>query len=507
MTRAWQVALLASAVLFVVRWYAASRLGFGDSEALYACYALHPQPVYLDHPGLVGILARLLGGGDIPSPVQAHRWTAVLATLAPFAGACAARAIGASWPGSAVAALSLIATPQIAVGLFGLTPDLLLIVAFYGAVAFAALALASPPGSLAALAASLGAGIAVGLACDAKVSGALLLVGLVLGYGSPAARPHLRTIAPYAGLLVALIMVAPAAFDEIARGYPMLRHRLVDTQSGAGPSFRNLGALLGGQILYVTPPILLGAWYALRDLVRRRHADGISWLLFAITVASLPLVLLSLLSRVAEPHWMAPVYLALPLHLARHAENLPRLLSARLARIAVALGGAVTAAVHAWVLLPLGPRLLGTSYVPRYDLVNDLFAWQQALPTLVRALDDSTEPGRPPPVVIGAHWTICAQVHAALPRSVLVGCNGPIADDFSRWLPKEIWMQAPVLLYVSDDRYPDLEPLLPKDRVLAGVWRAAVRRGGRPVREIRVRKLAAGAAALTTNEGRRSRDP
>ena len=30
------------------------RFGFGDSEALYACYALHPQPAYLDHPALIG---------------------------------------------------------------------------------------------------------------------------------------------------------------------------------------------------------------------------------------------------------------------------------------------------------------------------------------------------------------------------------------------------------------------------------------------------------------------
>ncbi|MCU0686136.1 MAG: hypothetical protein MUF34_28465, partial [Polyangiaceae bacterium] len=46
--------------LLPLRLYAALRLGYGDSEALYACYALRPQAAYRDHPGLIGVLGRAL---------------------------------------------------------------------------------------------------------------------------------------------------------------------------------------------------------------------------------------------------------------------------------------------------------------------------------------------------------------------------------------------------------------------------------------------------------------
>ena len=67
-----------TAVFLALRLVAASRVGFGDSEALYASYALHPQPAYLDHPGLVGLLARAVGGGTAPTPDRAHLFTAVI---------------------------------------------------------------------------------------------------------------------------------------------------------------------------------------------------------------------------------------------------------------------------------------------------------------------------------------------------------------------------------------------------------------------------------------------
>ncbi|HLK37596.1 MAG TPA: hypothetical protein VKU41_12640, partial [Polyangiaceae bacterium] len=83
---------VASAVLLGVRFYASTRVGFGDSEALYACYALHPQPAYLDHPGLIGVFARAVGGGTAPSPVAAHAVTSLLATAVPWIMAAACRA-------------------------------------------------------------------------------------------------------------------------------------------------------------------------------------------------------------------------------------------------------------------------------------------------------------------------------------------------------------------------------------------------------------------------------
>src|SRR5882762_8415696 len=207
--------IAASLALLAVRLYAAQRVGFGDAEALYACYARHPQPVYLDHPGLIGVLARALGGGDVPSPFAGHVGTALISTAAPWFAALAARAAGASWSAAVLAAGALMLAPEISVGLFGLTPDLLLLVLWYVGVLFCALALKSEAGSTRALAFSLASGFAAGLACDAKVSGVLLVVGLAIAWGSPPARAHRKTLAPYAGLIVALLVFSPVVLDEI----------------------------------------------------------------------------------------------------------------------------------------------------------------------------------------------------------------------------------------------------------------------------------------------------
>jgi hypothetical protein len=494
-------ALATSVVLLAVRLYASTRLGFGDSEALYACYARHPQPVYLDHPGLIGVVARMLGRGNIPRPFAAHTGTSLLATAAPWVAAWAARAVGAGWYGAALAAFTLMLAPEISVGLFGLTPDLPLIILWYAALGLSALGLRAKPGSSRELCFALSSAFAAGLACDAKVSGVLLVGGLALGWASPAARAHRRSIAPYAALAVAMVLFAPVVLEEIERGFPMLRHRLIDTQRGAGISLRNVAAAVGGQLVYVTPPLLIGAYLVARDLYRRRDEDAISTLLWSVTVAALPLVLLSCFSRVAEPHWMAPIYLALPLHLARRIDPVSDVadrdtlaISPWLTRLSVGVGLLSIAIAHAWVLWPLGPQLLGKSYVARYDLANDLFAWRPGMQVVRRALVQSLAPDEPPVVVVGPHWTVCAQLHAELPASVLVGCDGEIPDDFTRWLPPSTWDQAPVILFVTDDRFGS-ETRLSHRRVDA-TWHVDVMRGGVPVRRIVVQRLVANADAL-----------
>jgi hypothetical protein len=477
----FRIAVLGSAALLAVRLYAASRVGFGDAEALYACYAMHPQAVYVDHPGLVGVFARIVGLGGAPAPAAAHTVTAVVSTSIPWIAALAARAVGASWAGAGLCALCMTVAPEIAIGTFGMTPDLALIVLWYAAMAFAAVALRSPPGSLLALSSTLASGFAAGLAFDSKATGALLFAGLVLGFCTRRARPHVRTVAPWAALALFSIVVSPVVVEEVGRGFPMLRHRLVETQAGAGPSLRNIGALVGGQLLYVTPPLLLGAVLVLRDLARRRHADAVTGLLFWVTAACAPLLILTLVSRVAEPHWLAPIYLALPLSFALY----PGCVSKRLARTAAWFGACAIATVHLWVLCPIGPRLLGKHYRGRYDLANDLYAWQTGLALLHQSLDASPSPHV---VVVGPHYSICAQLHAGLGPSVPVGCDAALRDDFADWLPRSTWQSAPVVLYVTDDRFGESGPDLP-NRTVDGVWSAGVTRAGMVVRRIRVSRM------------------
>jgi hypothetical protein len=271
----------------------------------------------------------------------------------------------------------------------------------------------------------------------------------------------------------------------------MLQHRLISTQRAAGLSLRNVGAFVGGQLAYVTPPFLFGAGLLLWDLAKRRGEDAVSSLLFwSSALVALPLSVLCLWSRVAEPHWFAPAYLALAVHLGR-AERVGR----RLARVSVALGVLIVALAWTWIRTPLAPRLLGDAYRARYDLANDLFAWEPGGALVEVTLRELRQAQPGPFVVVGPHWIVCAQLHAHLGRRVAVGCNGPRRDDFDAWLPRERWASAPHVLYVHDSRF-ELSPEKELPHRTARLQRAVeIVRGGRVVRTIWVTHLELTAAA------------
>ncbi|MBX3204106.1 MAG: hypothetical protein KF764_03505 [Labilithrix sp.] len=490
-----------SVVLFGLRLWAANRVGFGDSEALYASWALHPQPAYLDHPGLVGLAARAIGEGAAPTPARTHVVTAIVATLVPWLVVAVARAAGAEKRRAAAAGLVVALVPEIAVGLFALTPDLLLAPLWLGAIGLAVVGLlprddrggddaGTAPGapSIGAAGALLGAGLLAGVAASAKVSGLLLVAALATAYvqiarSSGAGRAAARSIWPWAGLAAGLVVVFPFALYEARLGWPMLRHRFVDTQENAGLALQNLGALAGGQLVYLSPVV---AWLALvvaRDLVRRRNDDVASRVLFfTFAVPLVPLTVLCLWSRGAEPHWLAPPLLALPIHAARRATS--ALLSRRLVSIGAGVAGLFTLLAHGWVLVPAAGKLVPADVDPKTDIASELYGWPDALAAVRDQMALAATPFDPEGrevVVVGPHWTVCAQVHAAL-AGVRVGCATPISDDFDRWLPRETWRRADNVLFVTDNRFPgdgaDQLPAL----VRVSQSRVRVLRGGRTAR-------------------------
>jgi hypothetical protein len=474
-----------SIVLLALRAFAAAHVGFGDSEALYASYALHPQPAYLDHPGLVGLLARALGHGTAPSPERAHLATAILATAFPWVAALACRASGATWGRSFAGAIVVALAPEAAIGLFAMTPDLLLALAWTGSLALAAEALRSAPGSGRASLAFAGAGLLAGVAAASKLTGLLLLVALAAAYAARPARPHLRSLAPWAGLAAGLIVVAPVAMYEARAGWPMLVHRLVDTQSSAGLSFRNLGALAGGQLLYLSPLVALLAALAGRQLWRGR-GDAVGRLLLLSCVLPLAAVLpLCLWSRVAEPHWLAPALLAL----VPAATRSPTAPSRRLVVASCAVAGAMVAAVHGWVLVPSALRLAPASYDPRLDLSNELYGWPQVVDVARAEALGAWVPGseRGDVVVVGPHWVVCAQLEAALRGDLPVGCDTPVRDDFDDWWPRDRWRRADVVVWVTDARFGP-PPALPS-RATLRTREIRVQRDGRTIRVFTVAVL------------------
>jgi hypothetical protein len=464
-----EVAILAvaSACFSFVRLLAAGRVGFGDSEALYAAYALHPQPAYLDHPGLIGAFARAIGAGTSPTPEQAHQATAVLATVFPWAMAALCRACGASWRRSFATAIVVAFVPELAIGLFAMTPDLLLSLSWVAALATAAVALRGRPGSGRSALAFSAAGLLAGIAASSKVSGVLLLVGLAMAYATRAARAHARTLAPWAGLAAGGVVLVPIAAFEAHAGWPLLRHRLVDTQSGAGFAWVNLAALVGGQLAYLSPLVALLVVPAARALWRGRRDrdDPVGALLFASSVVpAAVLVPLCLWSRVAEPHWVAPALLALAPALARAPVGPSR----RYVVVSTALAGAIVAAVHAWVLVPQALRLAPASYDARLDLANELHGWPEFAAAVREEVMSQSTPGSSlrdggDVVVVGPHWIVCAQIEVGLRElglEVRVGCDTPIRDDYDDWWPRRLWRQADSIVWVTDERFGP-PPLLP----------------------------------------------
>ncbi|MCU0685293.1 MAG: glycosyltransferase family 39 protein, partial [Polyangiaceae bacterium] len=459
-----------------------------DSEALYACYALRPQAAYRDHPGLIGVLGRALSEHSAPAPLRIHLATTLALTALPFLATACAKACGAKPERAPIAGLALVAAPEICVGLFGWTPDLPLAFAWLSALGLFAHILRRGPAAPRTNAAFAGLGLALGLAAASKASGALLPVALALTLAAPSQRPWLRRPGPWLALALCLLIVAPIIAHEVAHGFPMLHHRFVDTQARAGLSFRNLGAFLGGQLGYVSPPLLVAALIAARALrarVLRAPLDPVDkWLHDATIVPALALGALCLWSRVAEPHWFAPAWLALPLAEAR-APSVGR----RLGRAALATGLALSLFVHGWVLSDLAPRWLGRLYVPRYDLANDMLSWTRAMPALRDALARWRYDELSPPAVLSPHWTLAAQICANVGPDDAVGTLGGGSDDFRDWLPVEAWQSRPWLIWVNDDRRPPTRPA-PLDTWTTLEQRSVVvERGDRPVRRFTIEIL------------------
>jgi hypothetical protein len=485
-----KLTLAVSLCLLIARFGTSDQIGFGDSEALYVVYGLFGQPSYLDHPGFIGWIAHVIADHNgVPSPVTVHRLTAVAATSIPWIAGLAARGGGASWRGAMFTILGLTILPELAIGLYAFTPDLPLAFFWCSAIGLALVALRESPKSNRALAATLGVGICVGLATISKVSGVLLGIAMIATWLSPENRPRLKTLAPWTALVAGVLCSSPFILHELRSGMPMLHHRLVNSQVGFGPTLRNVGALVGGQLLYVTPVLVFALVLIAIDLARQAGKSAATRMLFfCFVIPFASLAALTVLSRVAEPHWIAPSYVALAVYLGIRTDSL-QLISKKvgIASLATALVG--IALIFALVRFPLLPKLMGSRYEAKYDLTNDLYAWRDAANLIKDHVDETRGSGVSDVVVVGPHWIVCAQVQALLGSTVRVGCETDIGDDFDKFMPRSQWMNAKSIIYVTDDRFPGEPQSHLKDYTVQAVARLGIRRGGVVVRVVRVMRL------------------
>ena len=423
-------------------------LGLGDAEALYYVYSRHLSLSYLDHPPLIGWLIRgstALFGPTVIGVRLVPMITTVLGTVFLYLftrelfGAAIAR----------LAPLLILSTPVFAVGLTAATPDAPLF-AIWPLYLWQLHVALSKRSQRVQWLRPLMLGVLLGLAFLAKYTGALLVVTTLIMVLSKPHRKWLRAPGFWLGAGIAALLALPVFLWNMNNGFAGVYHRLQWTQTGAGISVRNAGALLGGQLLYVGPVMLVLLFLGARRMWQYRRDDaGQEYQL--LLAASLPVLavtyFLGLWSDVAEPHWPAPGYLALyPAASALIGVGQPAAL--RLYRIALSLGIAIYLIMLTLVLTPLLPIISPpSSYEPKYDLANELRGWSEVA-EMIRRVRPKERP------VIAAHYTQCAQLAFVLsrPSDPVVRCISKETDDFDLW-DGPFSMTAAGALFVTDNRF------------------------------------------------------
>lgn len=509
----------------VLRLLGALPLGLGDAEALYAVYAQRLQGGYLDHPPLIGWLdAGVLALWS--SPVALRLLALALFSVSAWLLFRLARELfdeAAAW----VAVVLLCVTPVFHLGGLAAAPDAPLAPLWLGTLwvawrAWRRVREGEPAWGWVVSRAALAGGL-LGAAFLAKYSALALAPVLVVAVWPLPWAKRLGALA--VGAAVALLVASPVLAWNLAHDFASVRHRLWWSQPETGLSLRNLGALVGGQLGYLSPvvAVLLG-WAVVRGwrfaagraarapVSPGRSGEGpgpgrSSAVRFCLVGTLVPFGLLAsvcLWSRVAEPHWPLPAYFALlPLAGTLVAAAATRGVR-RLYGWAIGVAAAFDVLAYVVVLTPVLPALVPEPlYVAKYDLVNELYGWDEAAAAVRRRLPEGG-------VAVGGHYTICAQLAWNLRGSgVEVGCRTATPSDFDFREPSRERLESSAVLFVSDERYPERPELAGGVAVPEPAEIVDVRRGGTTVRRFALTPYPAGALAWPRrfpcdSDGRRS---
>lgn len=465
------LAILTTAVLCALRLDLTRHLAFGDSEALFMAYRFHPQPAYVDYPGLIG----WLGSWIAPEPSSVHFATTVASTALPWMGVLAAWASGVPRADALRAYFPLALLPALSIGTFAFTPDLPLAYCWLAALACSNYALRQPMASFGGLLASVGTGAAAALACLAKTSGWALAACLLLISLGRAERGRYRTIAPWAAGGMFAILTAPLLTYWWRRG--------LNIQLEPELSLQHMALMLARPLASATPPFLLAAVIVGRDLLGARRGEPLDRALrLHLFLPLLPLAALAA-STGAESDWLTPAYLVLSLQVARMPP-----LRRSLSWACIGTGYGVAFLGWCWLRtsLPLTAGQWLGGYDPALDTSNDFYAWGPGKELLEDAVLSARERTGQLPVVVGSSWSICAQADVALAGQIHVGCDGTGRDDYDLWSDPAIWNSAQTVLFVTDSRFHRVPPDSFYGRDAVSVRRAMVERFGRAVRSISV---------------------
>jgi 4-amino-4-deoxy-L-arabinose transferase-like glycosyltransferase len=437
--------------LTLLRFIVGASVGLSDVEAYYWTWSRHLSPGYLDHGPVVAWLI-CLGTwlvGDTPLGV---RWPFILISAATlWLAGVLARKLTKDDPGAASwSILCLVAMPVFVAAGGAANPDVpfvalallllySLVVANQGEACWGWLALA---------------GLSLGLGCSTKLFALLLLPALAF----TAWRHSRRWPSLIAGGTGFILGSFPLVYWNMLHGWATFRYHLVQRHSQTpGFSLANLGKLVGGQLAYLSPFVLVGLIAAGLVLWRRRESLEARLMIWFAAPFLLGAFTLIMIVPGAEPHWPLAGYLPLILLLGSCMSRWWKEYRAArtLTVLSLIFSGLLALALHIHVLTDLGIRRMPSSYIPRYDLSNELRGWDQVADRVAGVVIRRTQAAARPLKVAACHYTVCAQLAFAARGRFTVLCPSPRVDQFDFFPGGDGSEQIGIdLLYVKDERFP-----------------------------------------------------
>ncbi|MBW4034227.1 MAG: glycosyltransferase family 39 protein [Proteobacteria bacterium] len=333
--RAWLILL---AALTALRLIVAAIVPLAPDEAYYWLWSRHLQPGYFDDSPLIAWWIRIgtsvfgssMLGIRLLSPISAAIGSLLLwrtgEDLFPARNA------------GLMAAVLLNATLLLNAGAIITTPDTPLLLFWTATLAAVARWHATADDRW-----WLAAGLAAGLALDAKYTGLLILVAIGLWVlTTPAGRAALARPLPWLGLALSFVVFAPVIVWNADHGWASFakqggRSAHLDLAGAPG----HLAGLIGSQIGLVTPGVIVLMTIGLWSALRRRSPAGD---LVALTVLVPGAVFAEhILSGAVQPNWPAIMIPGAALAAAGAAPGITR----RFITPAAALGAAMSALVYA----------------------------------------------------------------------------------------------------------------------------------------------------------------
>ncbi len=371
---AWFALLGMAAARMALHFVLGSGYGLFRDEFYYLACGARPDWGYVDQPPLVPMLARLaaaIWGYHTITAGELRTFSALAASGVIVLAGLIARELGGGRYAQGLAALAVFCGP-----FFLATGDLFETVAFdelcWTLTAWLVLkAWRSAPGP-----GWLLVGLAAGIGSETKFT-----MGM-LGLGSAAAltldttgRRHLRTVWPWLGGVIALVLLAPNLWWQHTHGWPTAE--FIHHNNAWNRRSWSLGKFALSQLEYLNPVGLALATAGLWRILSRRDDAGkaLSWI-FLVS-------LLILLVTQGKPYYLGSAYPAL---LASGAVAAESWTAARLAqgrdrwlRTAMEAGLILLSLLLAPVALPLVPRaeLPGSWEASLQHDFGEMFGWQE----------------------------------------------------------------------------------------------------------------------------------